>query len=178
MRLWREWQLFPETTNGIPGLWMSHLIDLASWFLDDPYPKSAVAAGGVYLWKDGRWTSDVFHTLVEYPKDCLVSFALSLTNSGGGRNLWFGTLGTLDLNRLVATGDGSRDPKRITDTIKIEQPQVESHMANFLRAMRTREKPRADIQAGFSHAVAGIMAATALATGRRTTFDPKTLNMS
>jgi hypothetical protein len=27
-RLFREWQLFGETTNGIPGLWMSHYIDL------------------------------------------------------------------------------------------------------------------------------------------------------
>jgi hypothetical protein len=35
----REWQLFRETTNGIAGLWMSHPIDLAPWYL---------------LWKDGR----------------------------------------------------------------------------------------------------------------------------
>jgi predicted dehydrogenase len=177
MRLWREWQLFRETSNGIPGLWLSHLIDLAAWFLNDPYPRSAVSAGGVYLWKDGRQTSDVFHTLVEYPKDCLVSFAMSLTNTGGGRNLWFGTLGTMNLETMTVTGEGSRDPKRLQETIKIEQVPVESHMANFLRCMRSRQTPRADIQAGFSHAVAGIMSATALETGRRTTFNPQTLEI-
>ena len=44
--------------------------------------------------------------------------------------------------------------------------------------MRTRAQPRADIQAGFSHAVAGIMASEALRTGRRTRFDPERLELS
>jgi predicted dehydrogenase len=177
LRLWREWQLFEDMTNGIPGLWMSHLIDLAAWFLDDPYPRSVVSAGGVYLWKDGRQTSDVFQTLVEYPKDCLVSFAMSLTNSAGSRNLWFGNLGTLDLNTMTATGEGSRAPKRLVDTVKVTPVEVESHMANFLRCVRTRETPRASIDAGFSHAVAGIMAAEALKHGRRVGFNPQTLEL-
>ena len=47
--------------------------------------------GGVYLWKDGRETSDVFHALLDYPKGFQVSFAMSLTNSAGNRNMWFGT---------------------------------------------------------------------------------------
>jgi hypothetical protein len=64
----REWQLFRETTNGIAGLWMCHLIDLAGWYLEDPYPKHAVTLGGVYLWKDGRQTSDVFQSIVEYQR--------------------------------------------------------------------------------------------------------------
>ena len=164
-------------TNGIPGLWMSHLIDLAAWFLDDPYPRYAVSAGGVYLWKDGRQTADVFHTLVEYPKDCLVSFALSLTNSGGGRNLWFGTKGTLDAERGIATPMGSRDPDRLTQNVNVEKVPVESHTDNWLRCIRSRETPRANIQAGFSHAVAGCMAAEALRSGRRVGFDTGKLEL-
>ena len=47
-RLLREWQLFGGiTTNGIPGLWMSHYIDLVPWFMGDPYPSGAVSSGGV-----------------------------------------------------------------------------------------------------------------------------------
>jgi predicted dehydrogenase len=176
-RKFREWQLFRETTNGIAGLWMCHYIDLVPWFLNDPYPRSAVALGGVYLWKDGRQTSDVFHALVEY-KDCLVSFAMSLTNEAGGRNLWFGVKGTLDGDALKITGEGRRHPDRITAPIKIEKVLgVESHMANFLRSVRTRRTPRADVQAGFSHAVAECMAAVALETGRRVSFDPVRLEL-
>ena len=83
-RLFREWQLFEDTTNGIPGLWMSHFIDLVAWYLQDPYPRGAVSNGGVYLWQDGRQTSDVFHSLIDY-RDCLVSFAMSLTNASTPR---------------------------------------------------------------------------------------------
>jgi predicted dehydrogenase len=172
----REWQLFRETTNGIAGLWMCHLIDLAPWFLQDPYPAHAAAMGGVYLWKDGRETSDVFQAMVEY-NDCLVTFAMSVTNGAGSRNVWYGTKGTLDLDRHRISGDGSRDPDRILQVVDGEKPQVESHMANFLRCVRTRETPRASVDNGFQHAVAGCMAAVSLETGRRVGFDRRTLEL-
>lgn len=168
----REWQLFRDTTNGISGLWMTHLIDLAAWYLNDPYPKGAMAMGGVYYWKDGRQTSDVFQAMLEYA-DCLVTFAMSLTNSAGGRNLWFGTKGMLDAEANRISGDGSRDPDRVMQPYTLPlPPQVESHMANFLRCMRTRATPRASVEAGYSHAVATCMAAVSLETGRRVGYDP------
>ena len=179
-RKFREWQLFSPTSNGIPGLWMSHFIDLAAWFLDDPYPKSVIAHGGNYLWKDGRWTSDVFHALVAYPKECMVHFAMSLTNAAGARHLWFGTKGTFDGDALKIMPAGSRDPGRLqqeTAVLARHPVQVESHMANFLRCVRSRQTPRADIQAGFSHAVAGIMASESLRLSRLLTFDPSRLEI-
>lgn len=168
----REWQLFRETTNGIPGLWMTHLIDLAAWYLNDPFPKGAMAMGGVYQWKDGRQTSDVFQAMLEYT-DCLVTFAMSLTNSAGGRNLWFGIKGMLDAEANRVSGAGSRDPDRVMQAYTLPlPPQVESHMANFLRCMRTRATPRGSVEAGYSHAVATCMAAVSLETGRRVGYDP------
>lgn len=176
-RLFREWQLFPETTNGIPGLWMSHFIDLVPWFLDDPYPAGAVSNGGVYLWKDGRKTSDVFYTLLDYPKDFLVLFEMSLTNGAGDRNRWFGARGTLDGDKRLITGEGSSMPDKVREEIKIAPETTDSHMHNFLECVRSRQTPRADVQAGFSHAVAGIMASEALAKGRRMRFDPVKLEI-
>jgi predicted dehydrogenase len=170
LRKFREWQLFSDLTNGIPGLWMSHFIDLAAWFLDDPYPQSAVSSGGVYQWKDGRETSDVFHTLVEY-KDCLISFVMTLTSEVYWRNHWFGMNGTLDADKLTYSGEGSRQPEKIKEPGKLTPETVDSHMANWLKCLRSRQTPRADIQAGFSHAVAGIMSARALEAGRRIRFD-------
>lgn len=165
----REWQLFRETTSGISGLWLCHLIDLAAWYLNDPYPRHAMTMGGVYLYKDGRQTSDVYQTMIEYT-DCLVTFAMSLTNPDGGRNLWFGTKGTMDAEGLRITAAGAATP--------IERaPDVESHMANFLRCVRSRQTPRASVEAGFSHAVAGCMAAVSLETGRRVRFDAANLEI-
>ena len=86
---------------------MCHFIDLVPWFLEDSYPSAVVSNGGVYLWKDGRETSDVFQTLLEYPQGFLVSFGMSLITSAGNRDLWFGTRGTLDMEKCLITGDGS-----------------------------------------------------------------------
>lgn len=176
-RHFRQWQLFRPYTNGIAGLWMSHFIDLVPWFLGDPYPDRVVSGGGVYLWKDGRQTSDVFHALLEYPKGFLVSFSMSLTNGEGIVNSWYGKLGTLDLISNTISGKGSKDPRRIKQVIQLEKPQVNTHMANFIECIRSRAKPRADIQAGFSHAVADIMAATALHERREVRFDAKHLEV-
>lgn len=177
-RLLREWQLFDgETTNGIPGLWMSHFIDLVPWFLGDAYPLGAVSSGGVYLWKDGRKTADVFYTLLDYPSEFLVAFSMSLTNSAGIRNIWYGTRGLLDCERWILSGDGSEMKDKIAAESKIQPVAANSHLHNFLECVRSRQKPRADAQAGFSHAVADIMSATALATGRRVRFDAARLEL-
>lgn len=173
----REWQLFREYTNGIPGLWMSHFIDLVPWFLEDPYPSGAVAKGGVYLWKDGRETSDVFHALLDYPKGFLVGFAMSLTNSEGNRNAWHGSRGTLDMDAFTIRGKGTEAEDRIKEETQIEPEEVNSHMANFIECVRSRRQPRADIQAGFSHAVAGCMSAVARDTGRNVRFDARRLEI-
>jgi predicted dehydrogenase len=167
----REWQLFSDHTNGIPGLWMSHYSDLVHWFTEDPYPAGAIANGGVFLWKDGRETSDVFQAVLDYPKGFLFSFAMSLTNSAGNHNLWLGTRGTLDLDAFTISGEGSKMPDRIPEKTAIEPVKASSHMENFLECVRTRATPRADIQAGFSHAVAGIMASESLRLGRKIRFD-------
>jgi predicted dehydrogenase len=173
----REWQLFSDYTNGIAGLWMSHFSDVVHWFMEELYPSGAVANGGVFFWKDGRETSDVFHALLDYPKGFLFSFAMSLTNSAGNRNLWLGSRGTLDMDALTISGDGSKFPDRIANQERIQPEQVTSHMQNFLDCVRSRSTPRADIQAGFSHAVAGVMASEALRTGRKIGFDRQRLEL-
>jgi hypothetical protein len=51
-------------------------------------------------------------------------------------------------------------------------------MENFLECVRSRQTPRADVQAGFSHAVAGIMSSEALARGRRVRLDRDKLELT
>ena len=47
-------------------------------------------------------------------------------------------------------------------------------MQNWLECLRSRKTPSADIQYGYQHVVATIMAARALETGRRQQYDPAT----
>jgi hypothetical protein len=75
------------------------------------------------------------------------------------------------------SGEGSAAKDKIAAPVKIEPVTASSHMHNFLECLRSRQTPRADVQAGFSHAVAGIMSATALSEGRRVRFDPAKLEL-
>ena len=88
------------------------------------------------------------------------------------------SLGTLDMDAFVISGKGSQARDRIKEEIRIQPEPTNSHMANFIECIRSRRQPRADIQAGFSHAVAGCMAAVARDTGRSVRFDPVKLELS
>lgn len=170
-RLLMRWHLFRELTNGISGLWMSHFVDAVSWIMDDPFPESAVSNGGVYVWKDDRETSDTFHALLAYPKGWLFSFSMGLGNAAGSCCTINGTNGALDMVKWTLSGAGGAGPDQIKEAKVIQPRGGTDHMRNFLECVSSRKKPTADIEAGWRHAVACVMAARALWTGRRHVYD-------
>ncbi len=169
-RLLRRWHLYHICTNGISGLWMTHLIDAACMMMGSSYPNSAVAHGGNYVWKDGREHSDVFHALVDYPEGFLFDWAMTLTNASGTHYTVHGTLGTLDMEAGTYSGAGGESGKA-AEAGKLDAGPDGNHMANWLECMRSRERPIADIEFGHQHSVATIMAAEALHTGQRMKYD-------
>ena len=169
-RLLRQWQLYRETSNGLPGLWMTHYADLVHLITGTKFPVSAVAHGGVYVWKDGRDTSDTFQALVEYPEGFLFSWGMGLGNSAGGRFGIYGTKGTMDPEKGTVSPEGGSDSNVVEGVVPAEPNQ--SHMGNWLQCLRSRQRPNADIEFGHEHAVTTIMTAIALQTGQRQRYDP------
>lgn len=168
-----QWHFYRDFTLGLPGLWMSHFIDLIPWFTGDPFPKSAVAHGGTYVWHDGREHADTLHALMEYPKGFLVSFEMRLGNSAGNGVYFYGTNGTLDCLNWKLSSVGGAGANKIKEEVAIKPQPVIHHMRKWLECIRSHETPNADINAGYQHSIAGIMVAQSLASGRRTVFDPK-----
>jgi predicted dehydrogenase len=169
-RLLRRWHLYRMCTNGISGLWMTHLIDAAHMVMGSTYPNSAVAHGGNYVWKDGREHTDVFHALIDYPEGYLFDWAMSLTNAAGTHYTVHGRNGTLNLEDCTYSGAGGEEGKQV-ESGKLASGPDGNHMANWLECMRSRQRPTADIEYGLQHSVATIMAAEALETGRRMRYD-------
>src|SRR5690606_26934546 len=65
-----EYRLFWPYSSGIPGQWMSHQIDTIHWFSGLEHPRSVVANGGIYMWKDGRKNWDTMTAVFDYgPKN-------------------------------------------------------------------------------------------------------------
>lgn len=168
--LLRRWHLYRMCCNGISGLWMCHLIDAAAMAMDATYPESAVALGDIYVWKDGREHTDVFHALLNYPEGFLFSWCMSLTNASGTHFTIHGLNGTLDMEKATYSGDGAEKDKGIAAGA-LETLPDENHMANWLECIRSRKQPTADIAFGHQHSVATIMAAEALERGRRMRYD-------
>jgi predicted dehydrogenase len=194
-RLYFEFRLFKEFSGGIADQWMSHAIDLVHYFLDDHFPRSAMAHGGVFAWPDGRENPDTFHALLEYPKGFLVSYSTSfgndcdsftrimgkqatLINIGGeGSQRWklVEEKGTHEDNPLLhraetnvtIPGNTNLAPTFISDNDL-------SHMTNWLDCLRSRQQPNATVRDGFAHAVAVIMAARAYREGRKLYWDTAT----
>jgi hypothetical protein len=49
-----------------------------------------------------------------------------------------------------------------------------NHIRNWMECVRSRKTPNAPVEAGYSHAIATIMANAACRTGQKATFDEKT----
>jgi predicted dehydrogenase len=110
-RLYFEFRLYREFSSGIPDQWMSHGIDLAHYLLEDHFPKSVVALGGVFAWPDGRENPDTFHALLEYPKGFLVSYSTSFGNDSDSSTRIMGRKATL----INIGGEGSQRWKLVEE---------------------------------------------------------------
>ncbi len=200
-RKYLEYRLFWPYSSGIPGQWMSHQIDTVHWFSGLEHPRSAVANGGIYQWKDGRNNADTMTVVFDYgPQDDLtkgfqVQFTSRFSNSAGGvRELYYSNGGmiNLDTNEISDNG-GMREqeakpmgmkanllkPRKI-EGLKVaneantgSDPLTSAHMKNWMECVRNRKTPNAPIEAGYRHSIATIMANAAYRTGQRVTFDEK-----
>lgn len=168
----KRWYLYRDYTNGLPGLWMSHYLNLVAWLMKDPIPATAVASGKVYLWgDDGRQTSDTLSAIYDYPSGFQLNFSMSLCNSADTHCTVYGTNGKLDVINRKLSGDGGAGDDRIKEETNVEPVKLTSHFWNFFECMRSRQDPRSSIDMGYAHAAAGIMCAESIRSGKRVTYD-------
>lgn len=191
-QLYFEFRLYKEFSGGIPDQWMSHGIDLAHFFLNDNYPVSVVAQGGIFAWHDGRENPDTFQALFEYPNGFLASYSTSFGNDSDSFTRIMGKKATL----INIGGEGSQRWKLVEEkgthednpyvqraekyvtlpgNSRMPPPYISdndvSHMTNWLDCLRSRQQPNATVQNGFAHSVAVIMATRAYREGKKLYWD-------
>jgi len=110
-RTYFEFRLYREFSSGIPDQWMTHAADMVHYLLDDHFPSSVVAQGGVYVWQDGRENPDTFQALFEYPKGFLVSYSTSFGNDSDSFTRIMGDQATL----INIGGEGSQRWKLVEE---------------------------------------------------------------
>jgi predicted dehydrogenase len=77
-----RWRCWFDYGTGLSGDLLSHEYDAVNQVLQLGIPKSAVASGGIYYFKDGRDVPDVFQAVYEYP-DRDLTFVYSATLANG-----------------------------------------------------------------------------------------------
>ena len=198
-----EFRLFWPYSSGMPGQWMSHQIDTVHWFSGLKHPRSVVANGGVYVWKDGRENWDTMTAAFEYgpvedpssgfqvifcsrmhngeenPKEAYYSNGGELNlltnkvSSAGGLRENFAKDMNMKANLLQEIDLNVRDEKVISSANTGGDLLTSTHMRNWMDCVRSRKETNAPVEAGYAHAIACIMANAAVHTGVKVTFDEK-----
>jgi predicted dehydrogenase len=203
-RKYLEFRLFWPYSSGIPDQWLVHQIDTVHWFTGLPHPRSVVANGGIYLWKDGRQNWDTMTAVFDYgplddpTKGFQVQYSSRFTNSAGGvKELYYSNGGMIDMDKQTVTPGGGLDSRdasamqmkenKLPSFSLVEHaeamssgantgsdPQTSANMRNWMECVRSRKTPNASIEAGYSHSIALCMNVAAIQTGEKVTFDDKT----
>jgi predicted dehydrogenase len=135
-QLYFEFRLYREFSSGIPDQWMSHAADMVHFLLDDPYPVSVVAQGGVYRWHDGRENPDTFQALFEYPKGFLVSYGTSFANDSDSFTRIMGDKATL----VNLGGEGSQRWKIVEERGTHESNPFVHRRQEFIKLGRAQSR--------------------------------------
>lgn len=202
-RKYLEFRLFWPYSSGLPGQWMSHQIDTVHWFSGLSHPRSVVANGGIYMWKDGRKNWDTITAVFDYgPADDLssgfqVTFASRMDNGvEDPKEIYYSNGGelNLDTNKVSPRGgltkghadDMNMQPNLLPELDLSNAAKVvasantggdqltSNHVRNWMECVRSRKQPNAPVEAGYSHSIANIMTTAAAHTGGKATFDEKT----
>jgi predicted dehydrogenase len=203
-RKYLEYRLFWPYSSGMPGQWMSHQIDTVHWFSKLKHPRSVVANGGIYMWKDGRRNWDTTTAVFDYgPSDdpgsgFQVVFSSRMHNGEEHPSeIYYSNGGELNLitNKVTPTGGLT---KRAAEAMHMQPnllPEINlsqvsetvvasantggdvlttNHIRNWMECIRSRKQPNAPVEAGYSHSIANIMTNAAVHTGYKATFDEAT----
>jgi len=202
-RKYLEYRLFWPYSSGLPGQWMSHQIDTVHWFSGLPHPRSVVANGGIYVWKDGRRNWDTITAVFDYGpgNDPATGFQVtfgSRMHNGDERpsEIYYSNGGELNLitNKVSPKGglnkrfaeDMQMQPNLLPEQSLANEEQVvasantggdkltSNHVRNWMECVRSRKQPNAPVEAGYNHSIACIMTTAAARTGMKATFDEKT----
>jgi predicted dehydrogenase len=172
-----NWRL--EKTSGQGHLvdWGIHLIDAARVILEQPAPVTVSAAGGLYELRDKITTPDVLTAHFEFPACPLTwrhriwgaeEYSPELANG----IFFYGQKETLfvtdDRWEVVPRGKGK---ERQVHGVQGDTGAL--HMAQFLKAVRTRQAPGCLAEDAFASTAAVKLAMIAYDTGSKITWDAR-----
>ena len=180
---------FWDYSGGLMTDWGAHMIDIANWAMGIKAPTSAMSTGGKFGYPDdGSETPDTQQVLWQYPNFSMIwEHALGVGRGPEAREhgvQFHGNDGVLVIDRSgweVYPETDQLDFKKYktfkSAGLPRQQVRVDkldyhlTHVENFLECMRTREKPRSDIETAHDSTIACHLGNLAFRLGRRVDWD-------
>lgn len=177
-----NWHWHWNYGNGDVGNQGVHETDMCLWGLglDNTFPSEIVAMGGKFLWDDDKETPEVLSSSYMFPEQKkMIEFEVRpwTTNTEGGAgvgNIFYGSEGYLVIKGYSTyesfKKDGKPGPKRS------DGDPVAKHFANFIDAVRKRDKSILHAPVETAHTSSGLahLGNIAFRLDRKLKFDPKT----
>src|SRR4051794_9878742 len=200
-RIYFEFRIYKDYSGGITDQWYSHGSGLAHFYLDTFIPDDTVSNGGIFAWHDVRENPDTFQCVSTFTaKQVLYTYSTTFGNAYGDHTIIRGTRGTLSSpggegsprwwfaeepvsawrsNVVFRSQGGTREPKALTLPGQTSVPPVHQddnlkfHTDNWFSCMRSRKATNGNIDTGFAHAVAVVMATRSYREGKKMHWDRK-----
>jgi predicted dehydrogenase len=114
-----RWRCWFDYGTGLSGDLFSHEFDSVNQILELGIPKTCVASGGIYYFKDGRDVPDVFQAVMEYPdRDLTLVYSATLANGNWRGRIFMGHDATMEVDaglRINADGSSTRFKEKIEE---------------------------------------------------------------
>ena len=177
-----------DYSGGLMTDWGAHMIDIGNWYMGIKSPTSAMSVGGKFAYpQDAMQTPDTQQVLYEFPDFSMIwEHALGVGRGPADREhgvLLHGENGILIVDRhgwevLPETdriGKPAREYRSAAVPHQAYRPDREDmhldHVQNFLQCMRTRERPRSDVEISHDSMIGCHLGNAAVRTGRRVYWD-------
>jgi len=201
-RTYFEFRIFKDFSGGITDQWYSHGAGLVHFYLDTFIPDDTVSNGGIFAWHDVRENPDTFMCLSTFKeKEVLYKYGSCYGNSYGDCTIIRGEKGTLyavggegspqwwyqpevysgwDTNLVFGEPKAKKpapEPVLPEGVTEVQPTNLDDdrpyHMDDWIGGMRERRTCNGNIETGFAHSVAVVMATRSYREGKKMYWDRK-----
>ena len=176
-----------DYSGGLMTDWGAHMIDIANWAMGIKAPGSAMSVGGKYGYPhDGMQTPDTQQVFWDFPDFSMIwEHALGVGRGPEAREhgvQFHGNDGMLVVDRwgwqvYPETDKIDKDVREYKSQGLPRQSASKKedyhllHVENFIDCMRSRERPRSDVEIGHDSMIACHLGNIAFRLGRRVDWD-------
>ena len=179
---------FWDYAGGMMTDWGIHLLDIVLWAMNEKGPRAIMTAGGKYALKDDRETPDTILATYEFPGfACVYENRVANAQTMGAKRygiVFHGTEASLFVDR--SGWELLPEYKRVEGSRRDETARMsgekgysvndttDAHWENFIDAIRTRGRPRGDIELAHRSTVMSLLGNVSLRSRQRVQWDPET----